>query len=273
MNNRQELSYSLKQKMDKKEFIVVAGVSSLSQVRCCQTENCDLILLYPDSKAGKAQNPFLAGYLPFGNTNDAMIRTASEVMPIIDSKNILAGLNGSDPFKLDHLLIHRMKQFHFAGIHNYPAMTLVDGVFGTNIDSLNLGIDKEITLLKHAMQEDLFTCAMVRSKKQIHAMLKSGVEMLIFYLGLGERETVRSGKKQMQYISYLKELTEAARKINPHIPLLFFDEQITAIDEIHKIAKAVPDINGYCLLPVTRSDYSHTRLSLEIKQLKRISLT
>lgn len=271
MNHRQTLINTLQNKIQQKDFLVAAGVDSLSQVKCCQDVNCDLILLYPVSKNKTSQNPFLAGYLAFGNTNDLMFQAASEIMPIINSKNVLAGLNGSDPFKIDSLLLKQIQQHHFAGIHNYPAMSLVDGKFGTNIDFLNLGIDKEISLMKTALHNDLFTCAMVQTKKQVHAMLKNNVDMLIFYIGLGEQGTPPSPRKKQQLIHQLQELTHTAKTIKPQIPLLFFDETITTIDEIQFMKHEVPDIDGYCLLPVTNSGYSEKRLSLEIKQLKSLS--
>lgn len=271
MNHRQKLILTFQNKIEQGEFLVAAGVDSLSQVKCCQDVNCDLILLYPVSKNRTSQNPFLAGYLAFGNTNDLMLQTASEIMPIINSKNVLAGLNGSDPFKIDSLLLKQIQQHHFAGIHNYPAMSLVDGKFGTNIDYLNLGIDKEIKLMRTALHNDLFTCAMIQTKKQVHAMLKNNVDMLIFYIGLGEHGTLPSPRKKQQRIHQLQELTHTAKTMNPQIPLLFFDETITTIDEIQLMSREVPDIDGYCLLPVTNSVYSEKRLSLEIKQLKALS--
>ncbi len=272
MNHKQNLIQSLQNKIKQKQFLVCAGVSSLSQVKCCQEQDCDLILLYPVFKNNSAANPFLAGYLAFGNTNDQMIQLASELMPIINSKNVLAGLNGSDPFKIDRLLMKKMKQYHFSGIHNYPSMCLVDGTFGMNINSLHLGIDKEIQMIKTATSEGFFTCAMVQTKKQIHAMIKAGVDMLIIYIGLGDSHTASSEKQRRQHIHQLHELTMAARNINPNIPLFFFDECITTIDEVSLIVKEIPHINGYCLLPVTNTGYSDNRLSLEINQLKKLSL-
>lgn len=271
MNHRQILLHSLRNKIEQKRFLIAAGVGNLNQVKCCQNQDCDLILLYPVSKYSSASNPFLAGYLAFGNTNDQMLQMASELMPIINSKNVLAGLNGSDPFKICPHLLKNMHQHHFAGIHNYPAMSLVDGTFGMNINSLSLGVDKEITMFKAAIKEELFTCAMVQTKKQLHDMMRIGVDMIIFYIGLGEGNSISRDKQRRQHIHQLNELTKAAHDINPHTPLLFFDESITTIDEIPFIIKEVSYINGYCLLPVTKADYPEHRLALEISQLQKLS--
>ena len=270
MKNKNDLIRHLRDKKSKKEFIVAAGVDSLSHVKCCQNASCDLILLHPTAKITKVENPFLAGYLPFANTNDLMLQTASEIMPIINSKNVLAGLNGSDPFKIDHLLLGKIKNNKCTGIHNYPTMTLVDGTFGMNIDSLNLGIDKEIQLIKNANAEGLFTCAMVAAQKQATAMAKADADIIIFYCGLDEKKNQDHKRNVRQEIRQLRELTASVRKINPGIPLLFFDERMTTIDEIKMTASEVPEIDGYYLMPVTKARASESQLELEIRQLREL---
>lgn len=270
MKNKQNLIHTLQEKRKKKEFIVVAGVDYLSHVKCSQNADCDLILLYPTAKHTKAENRFLAGYLAFGNTNDLMLQTASELMPIINRKNVLAGLNGTDPFKINHVLLKKMKQHKFVGIHNYPTMSLVDGNFGMNIESSSLGTDKEIDFLKQAQEENFFICSMVQTQKQALNMIRAKTDMLIFYLGLGEKNMGEHRRNLKHDIRQLRELCTACRNANPNIPLLFYDERITTIDEIKLMAKEVPDLDGYCLLPVTKSYVSEKQLELEIRQLKEI---
>lgn len=267
------LQARLRQKIGKKEFIVAAGVDSLSHINCCQENDCDLILLYPTSRYQNAQNRFLAGYLAFGNTNDLMLQTAEEMMPIVDSNNLLAGVNGSDPFKIDKILLKQMERHNFAGVHNYPSMSLVDGTFGINIEGLRLGVDKEVQLLKTAHEEGFFTCAMVRTQKQAMLMTRAGVDVIVFYLNLGEKTDQPNMNKQKrlhQDIHHLKELTTAVRNISKDIPLLFYNERLRTMDEIKSIVQEVPQINGYLLLPAAKQQISERRLKMEILQLKQL---
>ena len=249
--------------MKKKECIVAAGVDDFSHLKCAQEAGADLILLYPTAKYQSAGNRFLAGYLAFGNTNEMMLEIASEYMPIVNKYNVLAGINGSDPFKIDHLLLTKLKNYHFTGLHNYPSMSLVDGNFGMNIDSLVQGTDKEIDLFKKAKEAFFFTCAMVENRKDAILMAKADVDMLILYLGLGNSAVD---------IRKVQNIVLAIRSIRKDLPILFFHEHITNIEETKNILRQVPELNGYCLLPLLRKNVTERQLELEIHHLKSIHL-
>ncbi len=271
MKNRKELVQAMRQKMEEKKVIVVAGVDQLNHVRCCQEADCDLILLYPTSKYEKAKNRFLAGFLAFGNTNEMMQKVAGDIMPIVGGNNIIAGLNGSDPFKLDRILLKRMNDNRFAGIHNYPPMALVDGIFEFNMSNLKLGFEEEVQLLKKAGEEGFYTVAMVRTSKQAILMARANVDMIIFYLGLGEKENAQKQSKERRVthdIEELKMLTANVRKVARDIPLLFHSEHVSTVDERKMIMEGVPEINGYCMLPVAKQHVEESQLKLEIMQLK-----
>lgn len=268
MQNKKELVQAMHEKMEKNQAIVVAGVDQLEQVRCCQEADCDLILLYPTSKYEKAKNRFLAGFLAFGNTNEMMQQVAGDVMPIVGGNNILAGLNGSDPFKLDRILLKRMKEHHFAGIHNYPPMSLVDGIFEFNMSNLKLGFDEEVQLLKKAGEEGFYTCAMVRTSKQAILMARANVDMIVFYLGLGEKEQSQRQSKEKRVahdIEELKVLAANVRKVAKDIPLLFHSERVNTVDERKMIMEGVPEINGYCMLPVAKQWIEENQLKRPIR--------
>lgn len=261
------------EKMRKHRLIVAAGVDSLEQEKCCDKAGCDLILLYPTAKYEHASNRFLAGFLAFGNVNEMMEQMATDLMPMMNNRNLMAGLNGSDPFKNDRILLQKMKEFGFMGIHNYPTMSLVDGTFGMNIEYLKSGLDKEIQLLKKASEMGFHTCGMVSTQKQALQLVRADIDMIIFYLGLGENPEhrgVSNKERTEQDIRKLKELTAGIRNISKTIPILFFDEQLNTVNEIKTIIQEVKEINGYFLMPVTQKPFSHRQLQLEIEQLLEI---
>lgn len=258
------------EKMRGRQLIVAAGVDSLEQEKCCDKSGCDLILLYPTAKYEHASNRFLAGFLAFGNVNEMMEQMATDLMPMMNNQNLMAGLNGSDPFKNDRILLQKMKEFGFMGIHNYPTMSLIDGTFGMNIEYLKSGLDKEIQLLKKASEMGFYTCGMVSTQKQALQLVRADIDMIIFYLGLGEKPDHRTADREQrteQDIRKLKKLTSGIRKMSKTIPILFFDEQLNTVNEIKTIIREVKEINGYFLMPVTQKSFSHRKLQLEIEQL------
>lgn len=261
---------NIKKKMAHRSLIVAAGVDDLNQQQCLDKAGCDLILLFPTRKYINTSNRFLAGFLSFGNTNEMMDQMASDFMPMMNHHNLMAGLNGSDPFKNDRILLERMRDHGFTGIHNYPSMSLVDGDFGMNLDNLKSGVDKEIALLKNAAQYGFCTCGMVRTMKQAILMAQAGINIIIFYLGLGEQTGSNALARRERIhtdILRLNDLSSGVRKINQDIPLLFFDEQLGNIEEVKSVITGANTINGYLLMPVTRKNVSIRQLQLEAEQL------
>lgn len=256
----------IKQKMKNKEWIIAVGVDDLKQEKICRNAGCDLILFYPTAKYHLASNPFLAGFLAFGNTNDMMVDTCSNLFPMMNARQLMAGLNGWDPLKNDQILLDKMREFGFTGIHNYPTMALVDGNFAMNLDNLKAGFDKEVLFFKKAKERGFHTCGMVRTAKQAIQLVRANVEVLIFYLGLGEEKE----KSLNQIIHRLKELTGSVRKISKDVPILFHCEQVTSVNEIFTIAQDVEELNGYFSLPIAQKNMSAKKLELEILELKKI---
>ena len=192
-------------------------------------------------------------------------------MPLMNSPFLFAGLNGSDPFKNDRILLEKMKNFGFIGIHNYPTMTLVDGTFGMNIEKLKSGFDTRIDLFKKASKMGFYTCGMATDKRQALQLVRADVDLIVLYLGLGEKTDSRNQRQKSkihQNIQKLKDLTGAIRNISSDIPIFFFDETLTTIDEIKTVIGEVKEINGYLLLPIIQKEISSRQLQLEIEQLK-----
>lgn len=269
MLHSNDIFVNIKQKMKNKEWIIAVGIDDLTQEKICRNAGCDLILFYPTAKYAAASNRFLTGFLAFGNTNDMMIDTGSNLFPMISARHLMAGLNGWDPLKNDQILLDKMREFGFTGIHNYPTMALVDGNFAMNLDNLKSGFDKEVLFFKKARERGFHTCGMVRTAKQAIQLVRANVEVLIFYLGLGEEKE----KNPEQIIHRLKELTSSVRKVSKDIPILFHCEQITSVNEIFSIAKEVEEINGYFSLPIAQKNMSLKKLELEILELKKIRQT
>ena len=57
---------------------------------------------------------------------------------------VLAGINGTDPFRLMPVFLKQAKEIGFSGVQNVPTVGLVDGNLRLNLEASGLGYDKEI---------------------------------------------------------------------------------------------------------------------------------
>ena len=69
---------------------------------------------------------------------------AAEVLPVVKNTPVLAGVNGTDPFRLMPVFLRQLKEMGFAGVQNFPTVGLIDGDFRANLEATGMGYDKEI---------------------------------------------------------------------------------------------------------------------------------
>ncbi len=76
----------------------------------------------------------LAGMMPYGNANQVMKEMAYEVLTIVKSTPVLAGVCGTDPFMLRDPFLKELREMGFAGIQNFPTVGLIDGMMRQNLE-------------------------------------------------------------------------------------------------------------------------------------------
>src|SRR5664280_888411 len=67
----------------------------------------------------------LAGLLPYGDANAIVVEMAAEVLPIARKTPVLAGVCGTDPFRVMDLFLRGLKQLGFSGVQNFQTVGLI----------------------------------------------------------------------------------------------------------------------------------------------------
>jgi predicted TIM-barrel enzyme len=165
----------------------------------------DLIIIYNSGRYRMAGRGSLAGMLPFGDANAIVMEMAGEVLPVARKVPVLAGVCGTDPFRLMEIFLKEVKEIGFSGIQNYPTIGLIDGIFRQNLEETGLGYDKEVEMVRIAHSLDLLSCTYVFSEEEAVKMAMAGADVLVAHMGLTTKGTI-GAKTAMT-------LEEAARKV------------------------------------------------------------
>ena len=51
---------------------------------------------------------------------------------------VLAGVNGTDPFRLMDVFLDQLKAMGFSGVQNFPTVGLIDGTFRANLEETGM---------------------------------------------------------------------------------------------------------------------------------------
>src|SRR5437762_10727730 len=89
----------------------------------------DLLVIYNSGRFRMAGRGSLAGMMPYGDANAIVLEMGREVLPVAREVPVLAGVCGTDPFRLMHVLLGELSDAGFAGVQNFPTVGLIDGTF------------------------------------------------------------------------------------------------------------------------------------------------
>ena len=71
----------------------------------------------------------LAGLMPYGDANAIVVDMAREVLPVVQETPVLAGVCGTDPFRLMPVFLDELRRIGFSGVQNFPTVGLFDGTY------------------------------------------------------------------------------------------------------------------------------------------------
>jgi len=124
---RQALLDKFNAMIAKRQPIIGGGAGTGLSAKCEEAGGIDLIVIYNSGRYRMAGRGSLAGLLAYGNANDIVKEMAHEVLPVVKSTPVLAGVNGTDPFALMGPLLDELKAMGFSGVQNFPTVGLFEG--------------------------------------------------------------------------------------------------------------------------------------------------
>ena len=173
--------------------IVGCGAGTGISAKCAETGGADLLIIYNSGRYRMAGRGSLAGLLSYGDANGIVVEMAAEVLPVVKNTPVLAGVNGTDPFRLMPVFLKQLKEMGFTGVQNFPTVGLIDGTFRANLEATGMGYDKEIDMIAEAHKLDLLTTPYVFDPDQAVAMAKAGADMLVAHVGLTTGGSIGAG--------------------------------------------------------------------------------
>src|ERR1700745_53342 len=165
------------------EPIVGGGAGTGLSAKCEEAGGVDLIVIYNSGRYRMAGRGSLAGLMPYGDANAIVLAMAGEVLPVVTKTPVLAGVNGTDPFRDMDIFLDQLKAIGFAGVQNFPTVGLIDGIFRANLEETGMSYALEIEMISKAHEKDMLTTPYVFSEKEATAMAIAGADIIVCHLG------------------------------------------------------------------------------------------
>src|SRR6202035_1172674 len=204
---RAELLKKFRAMVARGEPIVGGGAGTGLSAKCEEAGGIDLIVIYNSGRYRMAGRGSLAGLMPYGDANAIVVEMAGEVLPVVKNTPVLAGVNGTDPFRDMGIFLDQLKALGFAGVQNFPTVGLIDGVFRANLEETGMSYALEVEMIARARAKDMLTtpyvcnAAAARAMADAAFMMKHARKCHGFY-----------GASSMERLPVERALTEQVRK-------------------------------------------------------------
>ena len=181
---RSELLERFRAMIARGEPIVGGGAGTGLSAKCEEAGGIDLIVIYNSGRYRMAGRGSLAGLMPYGDANQIVVEMAAEVLPVVKRTPVLAGVNGTDPFRVMDAFLDQLKAMGFSGVQNFPTVGLIDGTFRANLEETGMSYGLEVDMIARARAKDLLTTPYVFCEDDAQAMAKAGADIIVCHLGL-----------------------------------------------------------------------------------------
>src|SRR6201996_7452653 len=181
---RKALLKKFREMVARGEPIVGGGAGTGLSAKCEEAGGVDLIVIYNSGRYRMAGRGSLAGLMPYGDANAIVLEMAGEVLPVVRKTPVLAGVNGTDPFRDMDVFLDQLKALGFAGVQNFPTVGLIDGVFRANLEETGMSYAQEVEMIARARAKDLLTTPYVFNEAEAEAMAHAGADIIVCHLGL-----------------------------------------------------------------------------------------
>lgn len=202
--------------------IIGAGAGTGISAKFAEAGGVDIIIIYNSGRFRMAGRGSLAGMLPYGDANAITMEMGGEVLPVVKNTPVLAGVCGTDPFRLMPVFLRKVKAEGFDGVQNFPTVGLFDGIIRQNLEETGMGYPLEIAMIRLAHELDMLTCPYVFDPEQARAMAEAGADVLVPHMGLTTKGAIgaHTAVTLAESARRAQAMRDAAVAVNPDILVL-----------------------------------------------------
>ena len=245
--SRKEILDGFRAKIAQGKPLIGGGAGTGITAKSAEAGGIDLLVIYNSGRFRMAGRGSLSGLLAYGDANAIVMDMASEVLPVVKKTPVLAGVNGTDPFRVMPHFLRQIKDIGFAGVQNFPTVGLIDGVFRANLEETGMSYGLEVDMIRTAHEMDLVTSPYVFDEEQAADMARAGADILVPHMGLTTSGTIgaQTAMTLEEAARKVQSLADAARRVNPDILCLCHGGPIANPDDAQYVLDNTEGIVGF----------------------------
>lgn len=245
--SRKEIMEMYRKQISEGKILLGVGAGTGITAKFSEKGGADMLIIYNSGRYRMAGRGSLAGLMAYGDANKIVVEMASEVLPVVNRTPVLAGVNGTDPFRVMSVFLNELKDMGFNGVQNFPTVGLIDGVFRQNLEETGMGYNLEVEMIRKAHELDLLTTPYVFDEKQAEQMAEAGADILVAHMGLTTKGTIgaQTALTLDDCVERIEKIIKAGRKVNPDILVIAHGGPIAEPEDAAYVISKTEGIDGF----------------------------
>lgn len=227
--------------------IIGTGAGTGISAKFEEAGGTDLIIIYNSGRYRMAGRGSCAGVLAYDDANKIVMEMAGEVLPVVKHTPVLAGVNGTDPFKDMRYFLKQVKNIGFSGVQNFPTVGLLEGRFRANLEETGMGYDKEVEMVRIAHDMDLLTTPYAFNTQEAIAMTGAGADIIVAHCGCTVGGTIGADSVMAldAAAKLVQDIHDAAVSTNPDVIVLCHGGPISSPEDAEYILRNTSGVHGF----------------------------
>ena len=244
---REEILTRLRRNVEAGKPIIGAGAGTGISAKCEEAGGVDLIVIYNSGRFRMAGRGSLAGMMPYGDANQIVVEMASEVLPVVKNIPVLAGVCGTDPFRLMDVFLKQIRDIGFSGVQNFPTVGLIDGTLRQNLEETDMGYGPEVEMIRIAHEMNLLTTPYSFNESEAEQMADAGADILVAHMGLTTKGSIgaKTALTLEESAKRVQAIHDAAKGVNPEILVICHGGPIAEPEDAQFILDNTEGVVGF----------------------------
>jgi len=270
---RTEILSRLKNQVNEGISILGGGAGTGISAKSAEAGGIDLIIIYNSGRFRMAGRGSLAGLMPYGDANKIVVEMASEVLPVVKSTPVLAGVCGTDPFRVMDIFLRDLKKMGFSGVQNFPTVGLIGGVLRKNLEETGMGYDLEVDMIRKAHELDLLTTPYVFNEKEATKMAEAGADILVAHMGTTTKGDIgaQTALTLDDCVERIQAIHDAGKAVNPDIMVISHGGPVAEPADAEYIMKNTDGIVGFFGASSIERLPTETAIKNQVEQFKKLT--
>ncbi len=179
---RQEILIRLRKTLNEGRPLLGCGAGTGISAKFAERGGTDLIIIYNSGRYRMAGRGSAAGLMPYGDANAIVVEMAGEVLPVVKDTPVLAGVCGTDPFRIMPVFLKKLKGMGFDGVQNFPTVGVIDGNFRRVLEETGMSYQLEVDMIHVAHELDMLTCPYVFDEEEAVKMTEAGADVIVAHM-------------------------------------------------------------------------------------------